>query len=799
VTVLKEYDHGHRDVGTQSERAEAGMPVTYRVKWGDGFEYDVTEDELLTDPKFYERPDPPAPRQLSKEYEMRKSAQSPTLRERAESVAGCVVVVFEGLDSDGQQYHLLVPMVRDGGQSILKLQDEFGGALARDQFGNDALKIATAPKTAQSAQPQVGDILYTSWGYDQTNVEFFQVTRVLPASVEVRRIDKKYDETGFMSGNSVPVPDKFVSDFEFGDKALIRRFRAAPGLGYAVRIDDVRSAWLWDGKPKYESHYAKKKEAWLFIPIDEQVKLVLRVDGDIELKEVSRKSLPGYATQFGSVSPFIVTYDAVINGTKAIVSAKGFTETTSDLGAVDTIESAQVKQWLGFKVAQAVGECWYCMGTGECQYCGGIGYGTYTNDPFEEDHDCDDCNGSGLCHHCDGTGEDFEFDGEKKTAQLLWEDMRPGDKFTVRGKGNYLISEFSDEKGNRIIPLADGDILFYMGFESESEYFKIADGREGAWWASDTLGLERTASTKSAYIREEKGKYKVYSEAGKLFGTYDTKAEADERLQQMHQFKEKEGQAQPVLKPLTNPKTAATFEAYEDGGQRRTTGWTTEDEARKSYEQWAAEGGMVSIVRKEDDDINGETIKLLEYSEGGKKTVFPKTAQERTWGKCIACDKEMRPNNMGCFPLAFKDDGTSVARITYGGYGEYVGGACPDCNCAPGTPHHDGCDQEVCPECHGQFAFCECGWTGLGGRLVQGQVDVEVAADQWQEEREALEEDVCLQCMGTGRDPYSIERDDCPFCAGTGEMAQTIEGDQIRYEQDPEDTLPEEDDVTGIM
>lgn len=44
---------------TIDERASEGMPRTYRVRFDDGHEGSAWEDELLTHPKHFYRPDPP--------------------------------------------------------------------------------------------------------------------------------------------------------------------------------------------------------------------------------------------------------------------------------------------------------------------------------------------------------------------------------------------------------------------------------------------------------------------------------------------------------------------------------------------------------------------------------------------------------------------------------------------------------------------------------------------------------------------------------------------------------------------
>ena len=61
VTVLgpADADSWHADL-TYVERQEDGMPRCYTVQFPDGFEYTAVEDELLTLPQYFWRPDPPS-------------------------------------------------------------------------------------------------------------------------------------------------------------------------------------------------------------------------------------------------------------------------------------------------------------------------------------------------------------------------------------------------------------------------------------------------------------------------------------------------------------------------------------------------------------------------------------------------------------------------------------------------------------------------------------------------------------------------------------------------------------------
>jgi hypothetical protein len=58
----------------------------------------------------------------------------------------------------------------------------------------------------------VGDVLVSSWGYDQTNVDYYKVTRRTEASVWLVKIGQKHvpGSEGFMSEQVVPDPENVL-------------------------------------------------------------------------------------------------------------------------------------------------------------------------------------------------------------------------------------------------------------------------------------------------------------------------------------------------------------------------------------------------------------------------------------------------------------------------------------------------------------------------------------------------------------------------------------------------------------
>ena len=45
---------------------------------------------------------------------------------------------------------------------------------------------------------RVGDILYSSWGWEQTNIDFYQVIAIRGSAVDLRQLDQRTTEDGYM-------------------------------------------------------------------------------------------------------------------------------------------------------------------------------------------------------------------------------------------------------------------------------------------------------------------------------------------------------------------------------------------------------------------------------------------------------------------------------------------------------------------------------------------------------------------------------------------------------------------------
>jgi len=96
---------------------------------------------------------------------------------------------------------------------------------------------------------KINDIFYSSWGYDQTNIDFYQVIEVLPNSVKVVSIGEDRTYTGPMQGNCVP------NLSAKGTKVITKRLNFYNNKP-SFKIASYASAYPWNGQPMNFTEWA---------------------------------------------------------------------------------------------------------------------------------------------------------------------------------------------------------------------------------------------------------------------------------------------------------------------------------------------------------------------------------------------------------------------------------------------------------------------------------------------------------------------------------------------------------------
>ncbi len=109
-----------------------------------------------------------------------------------------------------------------------------------------AKKERQESRKAEGRGLAVGDIVDSSWGYDQTNVEFYEVTALVGKTmVELRELAQTREDTHWAQWRALPVLGSYVGS----------SFRRVAKSGY-VSITSFYGASLWNGQPRSASNYA---------------------------------------------------------------------------------------------------------------------------------------------------------------------------------------------------------------------------------------------------------------------------------------------------------------------------------------------------------------------------------------------------------------------------------------------------------------------------------------------------------------------------------------------------------------
>lgn len=120
---------------------------------------------------------------------------------------------------------------------------------------------------------KVGDIFVASWGYDQTNIDFWQVTKTTAKSVWVQQVESHTVGETRTSNVVMPMKDAFKTEWvhptdEDGHYLLdehggfVTEHQVRPpvlkrldlsGSVPSIKVFDWANAYLWDGKGRNET------------------------------------------------------------------------------------------------------------------------------------------------------------------------------------------------------------------------------------------------------------------------------------------------------------------------------------------------------------------------------------------------------------------------------------------------------------------------------------------------------------------------------------------------------------------
>jgi hypothetical protein len=106
------------------------------------------------------------------------------------------------------------------------------------------------PEPEPEPEPvKAGSIFSASWGYDQTNVDFYEVVKVSPSgkTVTLQEVGQHRQTSGHEPSDRV-VPDRTIKK----GQPFRRKLHVWP-TGCAVSITSYSWASPWDGSPRHQT------------------------------------------------------------------------------------------------------------------------------------------------------------------------------------------------------------------------------------------------------------------------------------------------------------------------------------------------------------------------------------------------------------------------------------------------------------------------------------------------------------------------------------------------------------------
>lgn len=162
---------------------------------------------------------------IPKDATERQDPESSAVVHTYENINGCYALAFHGR-AQKPDWHYRFRSLDDREKRIINHFEKI-------RAWEDHAKRRRAERNAAPRGLEIGDILHASWGYDQTNNDYYQVVDLKgEKQVVLRTISQGYRETGWLRGQAWPIKDSFTSE---------ETFTRVARDGW-VTIDRVRSA-----------------------------------------------------------------------------------------------------------------------------------------------------------------------------------------------------------------------------------------------------------------------------------------------------------------------------------------------------------------------------------------------------------------------------------------------------------------------------------------------------------------------------------------------------------------------------
>lgn len=128
--------------------------------------------------------------------------------------------------------------------TVDEMKKKINDTISRIMAWEDKKEERKAARKAPTSY-KVGDIFYSSWGYEQTNVNFYEVVGVKgKQTLELREIASKIvSSDGGPTTHVTAVPGHFIREKLYTKRAS----------GKYINISECQTGYPWDGQPKYET------------------------------------------------------------------------------------------------------------------------------------------------------------------------------------------------------------------------------------------------------------------------------------------------------------------------------------------------------------------------------------------------------------------------------------------------------------------------------------------------------------------------------------------------------------------